>query len=79
MYLFIFEYEIMYFLKTWNKKCSYLTDCLLILLLLLLMLLVFTRYIRFITFLHIYDNLRKLTVEESRRQTFCDTLDNDYA
>ena len=57
MYLFIFEDEIMYFPKTWNKKCSYLTDCLLILLLLLLLLLlVFTRYIRFITFLHIYDN-----------------------
>ena len=53
MYLFIFEDEIMYFPKTWNKKCSYLTDCILILLLLLLF---FTRYIRFITFLHIYDN-----------------------
>ena len=57
MYLFIFEDEIMYFPKTWNKKCSYLTDCLLILLLLLLLLLlVFARYIRFITFLHIYDH-----------------------
>ena len=55
MYLFIFEDEIMYFPKTWNKKCSYLTDCILILLLLLL-LLFFTRYIRFITFLHIHDN-----------------------
>ena len=56
MYLFIFEDEIMYFPKTWNKKCSYLTDCILILLLLLLLLLFFTRYIRFITFRHIYDN-----------------------
>ena len=28
----------MYFLKTWNKKCSYLVDCFLLLLLLLLLL-----------------------------------------
>ena len=32
MYLFIFEDENMYFLKTWNKKCAYLADCLLLLL-----------------------------------------------
>ena len=67
MYLFIFEDEIMYFLKTWNKKCSYLTDCLLILLLLLLLLLGFTRFIRFITFLHIYDN-NELTKIDSERK-----------
>ena len=66
MYLFIFEDEIMYFPKTWNKKCSYLTDCILILLLLLL-LLFFTRYIRFITFLHIYDN-NELTKMDSGRK-----------
>ena len=56
IYLFIFEDEIMYFLKTWNKKCAYLVDCLLLVVLLLLLLLVFARYIRFITFRHIFDN-----------------------
>ena len=71
MYLFIFEDEIMYFPKTWNKKCSYLTDCLLILLwlllLLLLLLLFFTRYIRCITFLHIYDNNELIKMHSGRK------------
>ena len=58
----------MYFLKTWNKKCAYLVDCLLLLLLLL-------RSVIFMTVM----NLLKWTVEESRLQTFCDTLDNNYA
>ena len=56
MYLFIFEDENMYFLKTWNKKCAYLADCLFLLLLLLL-----------ITFLHIYDN-DELTKMDSGRK-----------
>ena len=55
----------MYFLKIWNKKCAYLTDCLLILLLLLL--LVFTRYIRFITFRHIYDNNELTKIDSGRK------------
>ena len=39
------------------------------------------RYIRVITFRHIMTimNLRKWTVKESRRQTSCETLDNNYA
>ena len=60
MYLFIFEDENMYFLKTWNKKCAYLADCLFLLLLLLLLLLL-------ITFLHIYDN-DELTKMDSGRK-----------
>ena len=74
MYLFIFEDEHMYFLKTWNKKCAYLADCLFIIYYYycyyyhycLKLLLVFARYIRVITFRHIYDN-DELTKMDSGR------------
>ena len=46
-----------------------------LLLLVLLITFVLLRSVKFISIM----NLRKWTVEESRRQTFCDTLDNNYA